>query len=200
MNHSERINELGTALAKAQGQIEGAKKDSANPFFKSKYADLASVWDACRTQLSDNGLSVTQCPEESENGIAIETMLLHSSGQWIKSRYAMPVSKIDAQAVGSAITYARRYALAAIVGIAPDDDDGNHAAKAKPEEKPKQKNDPLPNYPDDRFKENLQGWIAAITSKKQTAEQLINTISTRYILSDVQKQSIINIGLENADS
>lgn len=139
MNHSEQINELGSALAKAQGQIEGAKKDSENPFFKSKYADLASVWEACRKQLSDNGLSITQCPEESDNGIAVETMIIHSSGQWIKSRYTMPVSKLDAQAVGSAITYARRYALAAIVGIAPEDDDGNAAAKAKPEAKQEQK-------------------------------------------------------------
>ena len=65
MIHSEQINELGAALAKAQGLIEGAKKDSANPFFKSKYADLASVWEACRKHLSDNGLSVTQCPQVS---------------------------------------------------------------------------------------------------------------------------------------
>lgn len=200
MNHSEQINELAEALAKAQGQIEGAKKDSANPFFKSKYADLASVWEACRVQLSSNGLSVTQCPEESENGIAIETMLLHSSGQWIKSRYTMPVSKLDAQAVGSAITYARRYALSAIIGIAPEDDDGNSAAKARPEEKVKNKTDPLPEYPNDRFKENMQGWISAINSKKQTADQIINTVSTRYILSDVQKQSIKNMEQEHADA
>jgi hypothetical protein len=144
MNHSEQLNELGAALAKAQGQIEGAKKDSANPFFKSTYADLASVWEACRKPLSDNGLSVIQCPEESDSGIAIETMLLHSSGQWKTSRYCVPVSKADAQAVGSAITYGRRYALAAMVGVAPEDDDGNAAAKAKPEEKPKSKNDPFP--------------------------------------------------------
>lgn len=200
MNHSEQINELAEALAKAQGQIEGAKKDSANPFFKSKYADLASVWEACRVQLSSNGLSVTQCPEESENGIAIETMLLHSSGQWIKSRYTMPVSKLDAQAVGSAITYARRYALSAIIGIAPEDEDGNSAAKARPEEKVKNKTDPLPEYPNDRFKENMQGWISAINSKKQTADQIINTVSTRYILSDVQKQSIKNMEQEHADA
>ena len=200
MNHSEQINELAEALAKAQGQIEGAKKDSANPFFKSKYADLASVWEACRVQLSTNGLSVTQCPEESENGIAIETMLLHSSGQWIKSRYTMPVSKLDAQAVGSAITYARRYALSAIIGIAPEDEDGNSAAKARPEEKVKNKTDPLPEYPNDRFKENMQGWISAINSKKQTADQIINTVSTRYILSDVQKQSIKNMEQEHADA
>ena len=193
MNHSEQINELAEALAKAQGQIEGAKKDSANPFFKSKYADLASVWEACRVQLSSNGLSVTQCPEESENGIAIETMLLHSSGQWIKSRYTMPVSKLDAQAVGSAITYARRYALSAIIGIAPEDDDGNSAANARPEEKVKNKTETLPEYPPERFKKNTPDWLTKIESKKQTADQIINMISTKYMLSDVQKQSIKNM-------
>lgn len=200
MIHSEQINELGAALAKAQGLIEGAKKDSANPFFKSKYADLASVWEACRKHLSDNGLSVTQCPEESENGIAVETMLLHSSGQWIKSRYTMPVSKLDAQAVGSAITYARRYALASIVGIAPEDDDGNAAAKAKPEKREEHKADTLPEYPADQFKENMAGWIARINAKKQTADQIINMISTKYTLSDVQKQSIKNMEREHANA
>ena len=104
MNQSESINELAAALSKAQGQLEGAKKDSNNPFFKSKYADLSSVWDACRQALSNNGLSIIQSPEEAESGIAIETMILHSSGQWVKGRYTMPVSKLDAQAVGSAIT------------------------------------------------------------------------------------------------
>lgn len=205
MIHSEQINELATALAKAQGQTEGAKKDSANPFFKSKYADLASVWGACRQQLSSNGLSITQCPEESDNGIAVETMLLHSSGQWIKSRYTMPVSKVDAQAVGSAITYARRYSLAAIVGIAPEDDDGNAAVKGrpeppiskKPEEPPKRD---LPTYPNDQFKTNLPSWMERISQNKQTSEQIINMISTKYTLSDVQKQSILNIGVENAGS
>lgn len=182
MNRSDQINELAAALAKAQGQIEGAKKDSANPFFKSTYADLASVWDACRSQLSSNGLSVTQCPEESDSGISVETMLMHSSGQWISSRYSMPVSKVDAQAVGSAITYARRYALAAIVGIAPEDDDGNKAAKAKPEQPAKK----MPDYPDDKIDENVDAWLTA----KLTAEKVINKISKEYILTDRQKNLI----------
>ncbi|WP_299079013.1 ERF family protein [uncultured Paraglaciecola sp.] len=132
MNKSESISELASALSKAQGQIKGAVKDSANPFFKSKYADLSSVWEACRDALSSNELSIVQSPETAQNGITIETMLCHSSGQWITSSYVMPVSKVDAQAVGSAITYARRYALAAMVGVAPEDDDGNSAAKAPP--------------------------------------------------------------------
>ncbi len=132
MNKSESISDLAAALSKAQGQIKGAVKDSANPFFKSKYADLSSVWEACRDALSSNELSIVQSPETAQNGITIETMLCHSSGQWITSSYVMPVSKVDAQAVGSAITYARRYALAAMVGVAPEDDDGNSAAKAPP--------------------------------------------------------------------
>lgn len=186
MNHSDQINELATALAKAQGQIDGAKKDSANPFFKSTYADLASVWDACRRQLSSNGLSVTQCPEESENGISVETMMMHSSGQWISSRYSMPVSKVDAQAVGSAITYARRYALAAIVGIAPEDDDGNKAAKSKPDQPMKKSPENLPAYTDDKIDENVEAWLTA----KLTSEKVINKISKEYILTDRQKDLI----------
>lgn len=130
---SESINELSAALAKAQGQIEGAKKDSANPFFKSKYADLAAIWDACRKPLSDNGLSVVQMPSAGGNVAAVTTILSHSSGQWISSRLVMNLTKdTGPQAIGSAITYARRYALAAFVGIAPEDDDGNAAQGNRP--------------------------------------------------------------------
>lgn len=128
MNKSEQINELAVALSKAQGAIKGAIKDTANPFFKSKYADLSSVWEACRSQLAANGLAVVQTPCQGEAGITVETMLMHSSGQWVSNQFTMPVAKADAQAVGSAITYARRYALAAMVGIAPEDDDGNSAS------------------------------------------------------------------------
>ena len=130
---SPQINELAAALSKAQGAMKGAVKDSSNPHFKSKYADLSSVWDACRKVLAANGLSVIQTPEESERQeVRISTTLLHSSGQWITSTYAIPVTKADAQGYGSAITYARRYSLAAMVGVAPEDDDGNAASKAAP--------------------------------------------------------------------
>ncbi len=132
MNKSEHIAELALSLSKAQGAIKGALKDSLNPHFKAKYADLASVWDACREQLAKNELSVVQMPEVSETGgIAVETILMHSSGQWISSRVVMPLNKPDAHGIGTAITYARRYALAAMVGIAPEDDDGNHASAHK---------------------------------------------------------------------
>ena len=128
MQTSESINELSAALAKAQGEITGALKDSANPFFKSKYADLASCWDACRVPLAKNGLAVIQVPETTENGLTLITTLAHSSGQWIRG--SLPVKPKDdtPQAMGSALTYARRYALTAFIGIAQVDDDGNAAS------------------------------------------------------------------------
>lgn len=138
MLKSEQINELAAALAKAQGQIEGAKKSSSNPFFKSKYADLAECWNTCREALTANEISVIQMPEEiNENGrLNITTMLAHSSGQYISSTLTMTVAKLDPQAIGSAITYGRRYALAAMVGLAQEDDDGEKAM-ARQEKKDK---------------------------------------------------------------
>jgi hypothetical protein len=122
------VNDLATALAKAQSEIKHAVKDSSNPFFKSSYADLASVWEACRAPLSKHGLSVTQTTDVLENGQAVLiTTLLHSSGQYIQGRYPLNPIKNDPQAMGSAVTYARRYTLQAIVGIAPDDDDAEAA-------------------------------------------------------------------------
>ena len=130
MNQSESIKEIATALSKVQGQLTHAVKDSANPFFKSKYADLGSVWDSCRKLLADNGLSVMQFPGDYvEGNISLTTMLTHSSGEWISHSMSLPVSKPDAQGAGSAITYMRRYALAAVVGIYQADDDGNEAVK-----------------------------------------------------------------------
>lgn len=134
MNKSESIKELATALAKAQGQIKGAVKDSANPFFKSKYADLASVVEAIRSAFAANGLSYVQSVEPSDKDeVRVETTILHSSGEWINCGVlALPVSKVDAQGYGSALTYARRYSLSAATGVAPEDDDGNAATVAKP--------------------------------------------------------------------
>ncbi|MBY0498849.1 MAG: ERF family protein [Nitrosomonas sp.] len=190
MNKSEMINELAAALSKAQAAIKGAIKDSNNPFFKSQYADLSSVWEACREQLTSNGLSIVQCPEESENGVAIETMLCHSSGQWISSKYHMPVEKLNAQAVGSAITYARRYALSAMVGIAPLDDDGNDVTLHKPAAKKETQPKTLAPYPLKDFDANKSEWHKIVESGKKTADQLIAMITTRGTLTDDQKKLI----------
>jgi hypothetical protein len=127
---SDSVKEIAAALAKVQGSIKPALKDANNPFFKSRYADLASVWDSCREPLSTNKLAVTQLPAESEAGrVALTTMLIHGSGEWIASTCSIKLAKDDPQAAGSALTYLRRYMLSAIVGIvADDDDDGNHAS------------------------------------------------------------------------
>lgn len=128
--HSETISDLAAALAKAQGAMKGAAKDSENPHFRSRYADLASVWDACRDALSANGLSVAQVMDGDDPAtVTVVTVLMHASGQWMSSRLTMRPVKPDPQGVGSAITYARRYALAAMVGVAPEDDDGNAASR-----------------------------------------------------------------------
>lgn len=128
-NFSAEVGELAKALACAQGMMANAKKTCDNPFFKSKYADLATVWDACREPLTKNGLSVVQMPGaiDEKGNIEITTMLVHSSSQWIRSTMRIKVTKADAQGIGSAITYGRRYALAAMVGIAQEDDDGEGA-------------------------------------------------------------------------
>lgn len=132
MTRSEQINELAAALAKAQGAMETAKKDSNNPFFKSRYADLASVVAAIQAPFADNGLAYTQLTEPCEgDAVAVETVLMHASGQWISSKTVVPVTKQDAQGYGSAITYARRYGLQAIAGLAAEDDDGNAAAASR---------------------------------------------------------------------
>lgn len=127
MKHSEQLSELATALSKAQGEIKGATKDSTNPFFKSSYADLHSVWDACRAPLSKNGLSIIQTTDIGEEGTVLITTLLHSSGQYISGTYPINPVKNDPQSTGSALTYARRYSLSSIVGIYPSDDDGESA-------------------------------------------------------------------------
>lgn len=124
---SQTIADLATALAKAQGEIENAVKDGKNPHFKgSSYATLASIWNAIRAPLSKHGIAVMQCPSTDENGsVLMTTRLVHSSGDWMQSHMACKPAAGTAQALGSVITYLRRYALAAMVGIAPEDDDGN---------------------------------------------------------------------------
>ena len=132
MNQSESIAKLATALSIVQGKLTHAKKDSANPFFKSKYADLESVWDACRSLLAENGLCVMQFPGEFLEGcMSLDTILAHSSGEYIKQTMEVPVTKLDPQGVGSALTYMRRYALAAVVGVVQADDDANAAVVNK---------------------------------------------------------------------
>jgi hypothetical protein len=125
---SEQINELAAALAKAQGSMANAVMNRTNPHFKSKYADLSSVLDSIRAPLSANGLSVVQT---MQSGL-LRTTLMHSSGQYIATEYPLPATQRPHE-MGSALTYARRYSLAALIcNSADEDDDGNVAMTAKP--------------------------------------------------------------------
>lgn len=157
MSQSETIGSLAAALAKAQGQIQSAKRDSENPFYRSRYADLAAVWDACRKALAANELAVVQTTMPGEAGTLLVTTLAHSSGEWIRGEYPLhPMRQVqkegwvpsdDPQAIGSALTYARRYALAAIVGVAPDDDDDGEAAMGRPAQQQAPKGQPARSAP-----------------------------------------------------
>lgn len=130
---SPTIGKLIMALAKAQGQIKAAPKDTDNTFFESKYADLASVWEACREPLAKNGLAVVQRPNPTDgNTVSLTTIIAHESGEWMRGTLIMRPVKTDPQGLGSCLTYARRYALSAMVGIcSEEDDDGNAVSNKK---------------------------------------------------------------------
>jgi hypothetical protein len=128
MKCSESIKELATALSKAQGELDKAKKSSKNPHFRSTYASLEEVIDACREALSSNGLSVVQSVGSAEDfHPTLTTVLLHSSGEYLENTVRLPVTKPGPQELGSCLTYLKRYSLAALVGVADSDDDAETA-------------------------------------------------------------------------
>lgn len=137
MKKSESIAELATALNLAQQQMGGAVKDSKNPFFKSSYACLTSVIKAIKDPLCANGLSYVQFPITSTggNGIGVETVLMHTSGQWMSGEFTMPMVKSDPQAAGACLSYARRYSLSSVLGLPVADNDAESAMlRVKPQE------------------------------------------------------------------
>ena len=138
---SETIGSLALALAKAQGEMGAAAKDASNPHFKSRYADLASIMDACRGPLAKHGLSVSQLPcRENDGAVGLTTLLLHESGEYLGSSISARPSQENPQVVGSLLTYLRRYALAAICGVVQDDDDAETATA--PARKPAPRQEP----------------------------------------------------------
>ena len=168
MNKSESIKELATALCKFQGSVEKIKKASTNPFFHSKYANLADILDVIREPLSEAGLSFVQFPKGQ---CELETMLMHVSGEWMSETYEMKPTKNDPQGLGSVITYQRRYALGSILGLNIDeDDDGNKASEQKP------KND-APNVETWMTEKNFNAIKAGLMS---TDEQLIEKAKANF--------------------
>lgn len=130
MLSSENLTELAAALSSAQGKLANASKDKTNPAFRSKYADITACLDVVRPCFSEHGLSIIQGVGfgEDDTKVTVTTRLLHKSGQWLESTLSIPLGKRDAQGVGAAATYGRRYGLAAMCGLGQEDDDGNAAS------------------------------------------------------------------------
>lgn len=130
MDTSQNIDALAEAMAKAQGEIKNAVKDGANPFYGSKYPTLESVREACVGPLSKNGIAVFQSPSTDGAKVSVDTLFVHTSGQWVKGTMTAQAKDDSPQAIGSAVSYLRRYALQSFAGVAPDDDDGQAAQPA----------------------------------------------------------------------
>tara|TARA_R110000803_G_scaffold53369_3_gene109566 strand:- start:1920 stop:2423 length:504 start_codon:yes stop_codon:yes gene_type:complete len=163
MNKSDSIKNLAVAMCSAQAEMGGAAKGAANPFFKSKYADLSSVVQAIKEPFANHGLSYVQFPIEDGGRVGIETILMHESGEWLSNSFTVQLTKQDAQGAGSAITYCRRYGLQAVAGIPSEDDDGNAASKSK-----------TPTKSD-------MAWVDAIKGNKATLDNIQNHDYRDYI-------------------
>lgn len=171
MQKSESIKHIAAALNKAQAEMSGAKKGANNPFFKSKYADMNSVVDAVRIPFCNNGLSYSQFPIMQDNKVGVETILMHESGEWMSDILVLPMVKQDPQAAGSAITYAKRYALQSIAGIPSEDDDGNAASNQKAPAKKEQQVNWYNNFENDK-----QYMLVDIQSGAKTADIIISEL------------------------
>lgn len=177
---SPSIGKLVAALAKAQGKIRPAEKDSANPAFKrdgspSRYASLTSIWESCRQVLSEHDLAVVQLVSSHGKQVTVTTMLTHSSGEWIRASVTASAESDGPQKLGSAITYCRRYGLAAMVGVVNDeDDDGNSAeGKDRPLTPAPKRHEPRPEPPGAEmkapvdWKKKIDGYADADAMKKE---------------------------------
>lgn len=139
MKSSDSLTAIAPALVKAINAIDGVKKDASNPHFKSKFATLEAVIDAAQHALANNGLTVLQGPGLMQgNALTVSTRLLHESGEWIETEFAIPMAKQDPQAAGSAVTYARRYSLMAMLNMPAVDDDGESAMQRGQSQQPQQ--------------------------------------------------------------
>ncbi|MDR4987122.1 ERF family protein [Bacillus cereus] len=200
MNKSETITELAKALVKFNSEVNKIAKDADNPFFKNNYATLDTIIDEIRPILSKNGLSIMQIPSGDGQNVTLKTLLLHESGEWLESdELTMKPVKNDPQAVGSCITYARRYSLAAFLSLnTGEDDDGNGATYGKGN-KPNQKSSSgqSPNKPQG----NSSGGGNGKASEKQM-KMIHAKIAHVAVISKAEKQTVedtlkSNIGADN---
>lgn len=179
MTTSEQINEIAAALAKAQGEMGGAKKDAANPFFKSKYADLASVREACLGPLSKYGIAVVQSPSAEGAIVSVVTLLVHSSGQWIRGVASCTAKDDSPQSIGSATTYLRRYGLQSFAFIAPEDDDAE-AAQGRGNGQQKAQSTPVLAMPPKGYQDWLDDMAAVVDEGTERLSAAWKTSKAEY--------------------
>ena len=177
-NQSEEIGELVGALAKAQSEMSKAHKDSENPFFHSKYADIGSIIDASLGALNSNNIAVLQPFKIGEsNSVIITTLLAHSSGQWIRGELLMNPEKDTAQALGSVLTYGRRYSLQSMICIAAEDDDAESGMnRDKYKKKPAEKKKPDPPKPAEKPKPEMSIYTAEQIKRGGRIREYINAL------------------------
>lgn len=203
---SFEIGELAKALSKAQAVMTPAIKDAKNPFFKSSYADLTSVWEAIRKPLTENGLAVVQQTGGTHEVVSVTTILVHSSGQWMKSTIHMKPTKSDPQGIGSCLTYARRYGLSAMVGVSAEDDDGNEASKIRPQTiQPAPKHEFKPTAEDEerkiqifnqligkggKFQGNVPTAKAWIQHKAHKTYEQLNAMDCEELMAELEREHL----------
>ena len=192
MNKSESIKNLAIALCKAQGDMEKASKNSPNPHFKSKYANLTEVLDCVKESFTPNGLCFTQMPSYENGVVYVETLVIHESGEWLSSVSGSPICKLTPQGVGDAITYLRRYSIAAIAGLGQEDTDGNSSEPTQPVATTQSQDDNKPWYGDNDYARDLQGMTSAIRGGTP-ADQVISEITQSYKMSNKYRNQIKSI-------
>ena len=182
MEKSESIKNIAVAMCEVQASMESASKSSDNPFFNSKYADLSEVLRCIKGIIPSKNLSFMQMPSFESGVVSVETIVMHSTGEWISSTSSSPISKSNPQGVGDAITYLRRYSLAAIFGLAQQDDDGNSNSEQAPKNKSSQKQSQDDNkhwYKDSDYQADLEGMTSAIRNGTPPGD-VINDISQKF--------------------
>jgi len=195
MEQSAEINELVKALIEVQSNLKPVPLDGVNPYFKSKYATLHSVWEECRPLLSKAGLAVTQTLESNNGTVSVVTTLYHTSGQWIKGKLGMTPAKNDPQAIGQIITYFRRYSLGAMLGIVTEEDTDAEIGQHK-QDKPKQ---PPPREPDtgdlmtDKQRKMLWAKTMGKGVNREEAETFASWLKDKYGVEKLTKKNASDI-------
>ena len=190
MQKSESIKNIAIAMCEVQRSMEVASKKSDNPFFNSKYADLSEVLRCIKSIIPDHGLSFLQMPSFENGVVSVETLVMHISGEWISSVSSSPISKLTPQGVGDAITYLRRYAGAAIFGLAQKDDDGNSNSEQpkKQDNKAKQPDD-KPWYDESDYQIDLEGMTQAVRNGTPP-DNIIKEIASKFKVSNKYRDLI----------